>query len=198
MDIAHTPTPIRLPPDKAALFIDKSRALLTPERLKALGDDLCKGGYVSRGMDFESVSVSYGSVSNQLVMLNFSYSSYLHPSPTGARSFVAAYSELVNAWLASGLIGKDPGLAKIAALEIYDEGASWSTKIPMSSFYFCESANWNFLKTMRSSNSAKTSVVQNLRWLREREPDPSFKTFLGLVSEELEAIQRNPPPVQKG
>jgi hypothetical protein len=198
MDIAHTLTFILLPPDKAEIFVDKSRALLTPERLKALGEDLCKGGYVSRGMDFDSVSVSYGSVSNQLVMLNFSYSSYLCPSPTGTRSFVAAYARLVNAWVASGIIGNDPGLTKVAALEIYSEGSSLGRSVPLPSFYFRESANWDFLKTMHSSNSATTSALQNLRWLRDREPDPSFKTFLGLVSEELETIQRNPPPIQTG
>jgi hypothetical protein len=191
MDIANERSSFAIPHEKTKEFIEKSRALLSPARLNALAMDLYNEGYLT-SVDFDSVSVSYGAKTGQKdevsTTMDFSYSPYIHPYSTGARSMLAGYVRMVNSWLANRLCSYDMDAARSCALQL--NGLRYLDKAGHIDQDLIEEMAYVRMATAgRQGAAAQLGQCRDaLLWLRDHEPDPEFKSFLGEVLKEFDKI----------
>ncbi|MBI3832385.1 MAG: hypothetical protein HY291_22870 [Planctomycetes bacterium] len=209
-----------LPPEKLKDFLERSRTSLTSTRVTAFVLDLYATGHLKQAIDYDELVIQFGGDREnewrQFLRLTFSWSPYVHPMRSQARTWAQSYAELANKWNIIRTLGVEPNANRWVQKYIYSVHELETTGLtkPLSVQQvdaFTEAmgdflVDWVFMERLFSPPQRKTKekmYVEGCSWLAEREPDPELKAFLEQVRDEIkrgrlvkpEALKTGLPPV---
>lgn len=197
-----------LPPKNLKALLERSRTSLTSTRVTAFVLDLYAAGHLKQAIDYDELEITYGAdqenESEQLLILKFSWSPYVHPKRSQARMWAQSYAELANEWNVLRAMGVEPKVERCIPKSVYTvrEILSWKSGFRIE-FSFANSLcifadNWAFLQ--RNSTQKKSTdqlYLEGYTWLAEREPDAELKVFLEQVRDEIKRGREKKPAAPK-